>query len=45
MMPGAVFSSFSVDEARPQSVSLTSPLYETRTFDGDTSRCIRWRSG
>ena len=26
----------------PKSVSLTSPLNDTSTFDGDTSRWIRW---
>ena len=38
MIPGAVFSIFSVDEASPKSVSRTSPLYESSTLGGDTSR-------
>ena len=45
MMPGAVFSSLSVDDASPKSVSFTSPVYETRTFGGEMSRWTRFRSG
>jgi len=38
MIPGAVFSSFSVEAASPKSVSLTSPLYDSNTLGGETSR-------
>ena len=38
MIPGAVFSSFSVDDASPKSVSFTSPVYDSSTLGGETSR-------
>src|SRR5678809_189340 len=35
MIPGAVFSSFSVDDASPKSVRRTSPLYDSSTLGGE----------